>query len=85
MIAFSDPERPHLQELAKHRIDQAWRRGTIGDITYIRSLVFAGEDPSDAASRLNMLKAERDAAEAERARQRREWMDASRAWMEQHR
>lgn len=76
MIAFSDPERSALQELEQHRIEQAWRRGAIGDSTYLRSLVFAGETPADAASRLRMLKADLLATNAEAKR-----LDASYAWL----
>jgi hypothetical protein len=80
VIAFSDPERSALQELAKHRFDQCWRRGEIGDATYLRSMVFAGEDPKDAASRLRLLKQDhaemmqRVDAEVRRMEWSRKWL-----------
>lgn len=75
MILHTDPERPALRLLEQHRMEQAWRRGAIGDTTLIRALVFAGEDPADAASRLRMLKAEpRRDHEAERDEMSRKWL-----------
>jgi hypothetical protein len=76
MIPFSDPERPALQLLAQHRVEQAWRRGVIGDATLVRSLVFDGVPPDEAASRLRMLKMD-GKPDAETARD-----EASRKWME---
>lgn len=77
MISHSDPERPALRLHEQHRMEQAWRRGAIGDTTYVRALVFAGEAPADAASRLRMLKAEpRQDHEAERDERSRKWLAA---------
>jgi hypothetical protein len=56
---FSDSERPALLDMQKLRMDQAWRKGAIGDATYIRSLTFYGYLPKKATTELNLLKMER--------------------------
>ena len=56
---FSDPERPTQIDMQKLRLDQYWRRGEIGDATYLRSLFIMGYAPRDAATELNLLKMER--------------------------
>ena len=58
MIPFSEPERPALNDMAKLRMDQYWRRGAIGDSTYLRSLFIMGFLPDVANSELNLLKIE---------------------------
>ena len=46
-------------ELTAHRFDRLWRKGQIGDSTYLRSLVIAGVAPHEAAARLTLLKGEK--------------------------
>jgi len=58
MIPFSEPERPTLNDMAKLRMDQCWRRGEIGDSTYLRSLFIMGFLPDAANNELNLLKME---------------------------
>jgi hypothetical protein len=60
MISFSDPERAELLDMQKLRMDQCWRKGTIGDLTYIRSLIFYGYLPKEAITELNLLKLENE-------------------------
>jgi hypothetical protein len=45
-----------VAELVLHRFDQLWRKGQIGDNTYLRSLVIAGVAPHEAATRLTLLR-----------------------------
>lgn len=59
MIPHSDPERSQHLDTKKLRVDQAWRKGLIGDATYVRSLTFCGYLPKDAVVELNLLKMER--------------------------
>jgi hypothetical protein len=59
MICRSDPERPQLLDMQKLRMDQCWRKGQIGDHTYLRSLFFYGYSSADATTELNLLKLER--------------------------
>ena len=56
---FSDAERPAHLDMQKLRMDQLWRKGQIGDATYVRSLTFYGYSPSEATTELNLLKMER--------------------------
>lgn len=42
-------------------LDQHWRRGEIGDATYLRSLFISGIMPDEARSRLALLKMEKPA------------------------
>ena len=56
---FSDAERPALFDMQKLRLDQCWRRGEIGDATYLRSLFIMGYPPREAGTELNLLKMER--------------------------
>lgn len=56
---FSDPEKPALLDMQKLRVDQCWRRGEIGDRTYLRSLFIMGYLPADANTELNLLRMER--------------------------
>jgi hypothetical protein len=58
MISHSDPERPQMLDMHKLRMDQAWRKGQIGDATYVRSLTFYGYLPKEAITELNLLKME---------------------------
>lgn len=72
---FADPERPALLELQKHRIDQCWRQGLIGDVTYLRILMQQGYAPRDAQTELNLLRMERrPSAEAKRLEASKRWM-----------
>jgi hypothetical protein len=59
MTHFSDPEKPKDDDMKKLRMDQVWRKGLIGDATYVRSLTFCGYLPSEAATQLNLLKLEK--------------------------
>jgi hypothetical protein len=59
MTHFSDPEKPKDDDMKKLRMDQAWRKGLIGDPTYLRSLFIMGYLPKDANTELNLLKLER--------------------------
>jgi hypothetical protein len=56
---FSDPERPAWIDMQKLRMDQCWRKGEIGDATYLRSLFIYGYLPDEAIAELNLLKMER--------------------------
>jgi hypothetical protein len=58
MIPFSEPERKTMIDMDKLRLDQAWRKGQIGDATYLRSLFIMGYLPDMANSELNLLKME---------------------------
>ena len=58
MLDRSDPERPAAIDMQKLRMDQCWRRGEIGDSTYLRSLFIMGWLPDVANSELNLLKME---------------------------
>lgn len=59
LISHHDPEKPQMVDMAKLRMDQCWRRGEIGDLTFLRSLVIMGYSPADANVELNLLKMER--------------------------
>ena len=59
MIPCSEPERPALTDMQKLRMDQCWRKGEIGDATYLRSLFIMGYSSTDAVTELNLLKLER--------------------------
>ena len=59
MIPHSDPERPAHLDMQKLRLDQLWRKGSIGDATYVRSLTFYGYLLDEATCELNLLKLER--------------------------
>jgi hypothetical protein len=59
MIPFTDSERSQTLDMQKLRIDQAWRKGLIGDATYLRSISFYGYAPNDANTELNLLKLEK--------------------------
>ena len=58
MLDRRDPE--YQQNLAHEnwRMDQCWRKGLIGDSTYLRSCMLNGDTPADANTRLNLLKME---------------------------
>jgi hypothetical protein len=58
-IHFSEAERASMLDMTKLRMDQAWRKGSIADLTYIRSLTFCGYSPKDATTELNLLKLEK--------------------------
>ena len=59
MISHSDPERPALLDMQKLRMDQLWRKGQIGNSTYLRSLFIMGWLPDEANTELNLLKMEK--------------------------
>ncbi len=56
---FSEPERKREIDMKKLQLDQFWRRGEIGDATYLRSLFIVGYLPDEANTELNLLKLER--------------------------
>lgn len=58
-LSHHDPERPAQLDMAKLRFDQLWRKGQIGDATYLRSLFIIGKLPDEANTELNLLKLER--------------------------
>lgn len=60
MIPHADPERPALLDMSKLRIDQCWRKGEIGDSTYLRSFFCMGYLPKDAIVELNLLRMEKE-------------------------
>lgn len=79
MIAFSEAERPALLDWEKLRMDQCWRRGAIGDATYLRTLFNMGYVPRDAQTELNLLRLERPgSADAARAEKSRQWLESRR-------
>lgn len=59
LIPHHEPEKPQMLDMAKLRMDQAWRQKLIGDATYVRSLHFMGRTPDEAVTELNLLKLER--------------------------
>lgn len=59
MTPFTDSKRSSQLDMQKLRMDQAWRKGLIGDATYIRSLSFYGYLPKDANVELSLLKLEK--------------------------
>ena len=66
MIDHADPERSQLLDMQKLGLDQRWRKGEIGDSTYLRSLFIMGYVPRDANTELNLLKLEKTDALANR-------------------
>ena len=58
-ISHADPERSQLLDMKKLRMDQLWRKGQLGDQTYLRSLFIMGYLPKDANVELNLLKMEK--------------------------
>ena len=75
MIDRSDPERPALLDMQKLRMDQCWRRGEIGSITYLRVLMQQGFSPRDAQTELNLLNLEQQPDfEARRLQVSRDWL-----------
>lgn len=77
MTHFSDSEKPALLDMQKLRIDQCWRRGEIGDVSYLRILTQQGYAPRDAQTELNLLRLERTPDfEARRLQKSREWLAA---------
>lgn len=56
---FADPERPQLLDMQKLRMDQCWRKGEIGNSTYLRSLFIMGYLPDEANTELSLLKMEK--------------------------
>lgn len=59
LIPHHEPEKPQMLDMAKLRMDQCWRKGEIGDLTFLRSLTFMGYTPAEANVELNLLKMER--------------------------
>ena len=60
MIPFSESEKSKMLDMQKLRLDQVWRKGRIGDMTYLRSLFIMGYSSTDANSELNLLKLEKN-------------------------
>ena len=58
MLDRRDPEYSQNLAFENWKLDQYWRRGQIGDVTYIRSCMLNGDTPADANTRLNLLKME---------------------------
>jgi len=74
---FSDPERSSMLDMEKLRMDQCWRKGEIGSITYLRILTQQGYAPRDAQTELNLLRLEQTPDfEAKRLQASREWLAA---------
>ena len=59
LISHHEPEKPQMLDMAKLRMDQCWRKGEIGDLTFLRSLFIMGYTPAEANTELNLLKLER--------------------------
>jgi hypothetical protein len=59
LISHLEPERPQMVDMEKLRMDQLWRKGQIGDLTFLRSLHIMGYTPAEAITELNLLKMER--------------------------
>jgi hypothetical protein len=59
MMDRRDPEWPARRDEEKARMDAAWRRGVIGDSTYLRSLMLLGWDDRDVHVELNLLRMEK--------------------------
>lgn len=59
LIPYHDSEKPQMLDMAKMRMDQEWRKKTITDSTYLRSLFIHGYSPAKAVTELNLLKLER--------------------------
>jgi len=77
MLDRRDPEYRENLDWQKLRMDQAWRRGEIGDITFLRTLTLMGYAPRDAQTELNLLRMEKQPDyEARRLQASREWLAA---------
>jgi hypothetical protein len=76
MIPHTEAERPALLNMQKLRMDQCWRKGEIGSITYLRILMQQGYAPRDAQTELSLLRMEERRPDADLAR-----MERSREWM----
>lgn len=77
MIPFSEPERPAMLDWEKLQLDQHWRKGAIGNVTYLRTLFLIGYAPRDAQTELGLLKLEQQPDfEARRLQASRDWMAA---------
>lgn len=59
LISHHEPEKPQMVDMAKLRMDQEWRKKTITDSVYLRSLFIHGYTPAEAVTELNLLKLER--------------------------
>lgn len=76
MIPFSDPERPKILDMQKLALDQCWRKGQVGDVTYLRTLFLIGYAPRDAQTELNLLRLEQNPDfEARRLVASRQWLE----------
>jgi hypothetical protein len=56
MTHFSDPEKPNIEDAKKREMDRVWKKGLIGDVTYLRSLFLLGYLSDEANTELNLLK-----------------------------
>lgn len=73
---FSDPERPKILDMQKLALDQCWRKGQVGDVTYIRTLFSMGYVPRDAQTELNLLRLEQTPDfETRRLAASRQWLE----------
>jgi hypothetical protein len=59
LVSHHDPERRALWAQEKLRMDDLWRRGVIGDATYVASLLGLGYGARDARWELSLLEMEK--------------------------
>ena len=77
MIPHTEPERPAMLDWQKLQLDQHWRKGAVGDVTYLRILFLIGYAPRDARTELNLLKLEQQPDyETRRLQASRDWLAA---------
>jgi hypothetical protein len=80
MIDRRDPEFPALHQDATWRLDKEFLAGTIGESTYLRSLLLLGVKPDDAAQALRELNSTiRVSYEERRLQASLQWMETYRA------
>jgi hypothetical protein len=76
MIPHTEPERPAMLDWQKLQLDQQWRKGEVGSVTYLRTLFLIGYAPRDAQIELNLLRLEKQPDyEARRLQASRDWME----------
>lgn len=76
VIPLSEPERPQMLDWQKLQLDQHWRKGAVGDVTYLRTLFLIGYAPRDAQTELNLLRLEQTPDfEARRLAASRKWLE----------
>ena len=59
ILSHHDPETPAVLDARIREFGRMWKRGEIGDATFLRSLFIAGYLPDEAQTELNLLKLER--------------------------